>query len=357
MTKEIEDPKNQIDMFSVSTIRHNQDVSIKTVDLSNLMHIYSFLPKRVNHVTNVENGVVKRDVTCLFGSGPNAITEELSITVGSAVIDIMVKDAESGVMVEKTVIKLPGLREDRIEEGLIYLATQNIGNSGIIQKSIEVVGVYFVLGQLLKAIKKVSGTSYKYDEIREGLFILSNSALNIRPSKKSKLGNEFIINSNRIKTLILKDAYRDDEPCYAEFHPLLAVDISQSAFQLYGVEYQAKIRKPLGILLYKKLCAKYKQASPDRPYNFSGKTFLKSSHLGFNPEKAKEGWRVLREALNSLISAGVIKPDFDEDIKISEIRKNSYDDIIFTVYATADFAKHFTKVNYINKVNKGLNKG
>jgi hypothetical protein len=313
-------------------------------ELSNVLHCYSLIPKMVNR-QKATNGIVTRYFPLEFGNPEKSMLE---VEVREAKVKVFKKDGSYTVK-----SCFPGIREERIEEVLIYMASRGGPNISVDNKT-GTVGIYFTINSVKATILDLLGKDYKWIDVRDGIELLNLSNLGIKPAKGSELGGKFNISSARLKTLVWANGSSDDGAvgdtrCYAEFHPLLAFDISTAAFNLYGIGEKKKLEVQLAHVLFSRLSVYYRNASVEKSYNFDGKKFLESSYLGFNEDNPRKSWSHLKAAVNDLKDKGIISRFNENKIYCPRSSQAKVINIMVEVFATSEFQKRTMIINSVNK--------
>jgi len=250
----------------------------------------------------------------------------------------------------------PGVREDRVESALAYLACH--GRSEI-DSDTDSIKVFFTLRKVQRVIKKVLKREYSVVQIREALTILNESQLNITPNNKDA---SLAIKSTRLSALVIHTRKEfvslheagDETTCIAVFHPLFALDIQQGRYNLHDLEWQGSLKNDLAETLYKQLSAHWRQASVEENYSFSASRFLESTSLGLSTTNTGRNWANVRKALIELHDKDFItKPN--EDIRYlykdgSITRK--IEDVIFDFYASTKLQEMMIKSNVHKRLSK-----
>lgn len=318
-------------------------------ELSNILHCYSLIPKMVNR-QKASNGIVTRYFPLEFGNPEKSMLE---VEVREAKVKVYNKDGSYEVK-----SCFPGTREERIEDVLIYLASRG-GPNVSVDETTGTVGIYFTINNVKTTILELLGKDYKWADVRDGIELLNLSNLGIKPAKGSSLGGEFNISSARLKTLVWSSRSSDpddigDTRCYAEFHPLLAFDIANNAFNIYGVGEKKAFTVQLAHVLFSRLSVYYRNASVENSYNFDARKFMESSYLGFNTVTPRKSWAHLRAALNDLKKNEIISHYTENNILCPHSKKGKVINMMIDVFATSEFQKRTMIINSVNKklVNK-----
>lgn len=340
---QIKDLGTSVQMSIFGGLMDIQDKS-EIKEISNILHIYSLIPKMVNRQASV-NGIVSRIFPLDFG---NMDASSIEVEIREAKIKVYAKDGSY-----KVKSAFPGIREERIEEALIYIASLG-GNNVSVDPSTGTVGVYFVINHLKDVIYDLFKKDEKWIDVKAGLELLNLSNLAIKPAKGSNVDSRFNISSTRLKSLIWAKTGSDGSNdgatrCWVEFHPLLAVDIQNKAFHLYAIAEKRNLKKPLSHVLFDRLSVYYRHASVENTYHFDGRKFMESSYLGFNEKHPRKSWSTLRQTIDEMKEQKILGEVNETLVFCPLSTRNKIVNIIFVISVTEAFQKRVMAVNGINK--------
>ena len=240
---------------------------------------------------------------------------------------------EEGKPSGETIEYYPSAREEIIELALRKITA--VQNSGYFDKSSFRSGCRFTLYQLRQELKE-KGHSLRYDELMEGLKILSLSRIEIVGEGK-ELSN-FCAISSYLPSLITVTRQEFDTDakakCWVQFHPLVTNSIQQLSYRQFNYCRLMNCRTQLARWLLNNLVMKYTQASFATSFDIRYSTIKRDSAL-------LDGYKVQRQAIavldktwkeiKSLKLLMVIE-------KIEQRGKNKkLEDIIYTLYPSPDF--------------------
>lgn len=307
--------------------------------LTNLTGIYGLIPKRVYRNPS-DKKLILREYRTSKGL-------KMDLEIKPALITHKV----NGMYVNA--FKYPGLREDRVEEALAYIASQG-GVS--LNPNNKYVQVLFTVRQVRRVLEEVLNKTYSGLQVREALDVLSQSFLNIRISHE---GREIKFTGTRISQLItigraewLAADENDDTQCSCVFHTCFAGDVAEGNFFIHDLSWQGKFKHELAADLFKSLSVHYRQASVESPYRFAAKMFLENTSHGFSYTNSSRSWGGLLNALNELKELRVIS-GFDDDIRYQSTGgQRKIIDRIITIYAHEEYMKQTIYRNYVKKALK-----
>lgn len=194
---------------------------------------------------------------------------ELKISVTAANIERVKKGVKQRTFV------FPGAREEVVEDVLRKLATEKRAeayeattgaNAGT-----KFVGIGFTLYEVYEELKRV-GKSYSYSEIREALNIMNRSILSIQSADES-------INLSAPFFPIMAIADRGNKKetrSIVCFHPMVTDVIHTLNFRRYNYAKALQFKRHYTRLTYKRLCHRWIQAGPGKPYTILLSTLIKA---------------------------------------------------------------------------------
>lgn len=232
----------------------------------------------------------------------------------------------------ETVHRIPGDREEFVESAIRRIAENPKYSKWY--ESTHTVKVYFTITMLKNNLAKV-GHTFNHSEVQESLLILRRAGITIRQEK----GENGMRNLCQVENFISKfDSVDDENHRYVcvTLHPLVGRGIMEHQFRSLDEQTYYKIKNQLARFLYRRMCAVWTGAGIDSPYSPKLVNFLSSSPRGLSAEM-KQNTRAMRTALSSLQSANVVDHWEEEPEK----NGRSVQDILFKIYPTASFVKHW----------------
>lgn len=259
---------------------------------------------------------------------------EVVISVTAANIERTVKG-----QVQRSFV-FPGAREEIVEDVLRKLATERRAeayeattgtNAGT-----RFVGISFTLYEVYEELKRV-GKSYSYAEIKEALTIMNRAMLTIRSMDGSiDLSAPFF----PIKA-IAERARSSDTRSFVCFHPMVTDVIHSKMFRRYNYTKALGFNRHYTRLTYKRLCHRWVQASPDKPYTILLSTLIaamKQPYPNLYQDKALYE-KVMEDLVNDEVLEKYEMTPKKDGKKIT--------DWLFKLHATNAFAKQMAANNKV----------
>lgn len=298
---------------------------------SNTIELYDLLPKFLHQqdrkVVDLSQAELVRNVK-INGT-------EYKVVMRAA---IMKDDKGNNVLV------YPSQREEIVEMALRKIAVN--GQASLVTG--DHTGVYFTLGQLQRELK-ASNHGYNISEIKEAIMICSKAGLDVYTANGESLISSSIFPIVALRT---KEDWKNnpqDSQCLIVFNPLVSQSISALTFRLYDYEKNMGIKSQVGRYMHRRLTAVWKQASDDNPYTFLMNQMLLDSNRGLSA-RSSENIRAMKNALDSLVNAGMIRPDY-QMIKLKNGK--AVVDVKCILYPTESFVKEMKLANKVQKQNNG----
>ncbi len=228
----------------------------------------------------------------------------------------------------------PSAREELIEHALRKISAEQ--HTGFFHKPTYRSGARFSLYQLRKELEQ-QGHSLRYDELIEGLDILSLSAIEIVASNDD--GDEAFARSTYLAALtgVKRKDYEADRDARwaAQFHPLVTQSIDQVTYRQFNYQRLMRCSTQLARWLISQLVLKYTQAAIVNSFDMRFSTIKRDSALlnGYGRERAAV--EALDAAWAELKSLGAIAL-----IKKAEQRgaRGKLEDVTYTLYPTREFS-------------------
>ena len=268
---------------------------------------------------------------------------EINVSVAAANIE-RIKDGK-----KQRIFVFPGAREEVIEDVLRKFATERRAEAYEITTGSEagtkLVGVGFTLYEVYEELKRV-GKTYSYSEIREAIEIMNRSMLTFLSSDGSiDLSAPFF----PIK-LVAEKGKKKVTRSFICFHPMVTEAILSLNFRRYNYTKALGLNKHYSRLTYKRLCHRWTQAAPDKPYTILLSTLIKAMkdpYANLYQDKALfvEVFDDLMSEKANVLERYVSTPK-KEGLKIIDWK--------FELYPTNAFAKQQAANNKVENQNKGI---
>ena len=259
---------------------------------------------------------------------------ELRISVTAANIERVKGGTKQRVFV------FPGAREEIIEDVLRKLATERRAkayeattgtNAGT-----KFVGIAFTLYEIYEELKRV-GKSYSYSEIREALHIMNRSILSIQ-----SMDNSIDLSAPFFPIMAIADRGNKKEThSFVCFHPMVTDVILTLNFRRYNYAKALGFKRQYTRLTYKRLCHRWVQASPGKPYTILLSTLIsamKDPYQNTYQDKA-----LFKDVMDDLVNEDVLE-------RYEMIPKKEGKKIVdwrFELYASNTFAKQVAANNKV----------
>lgn len=234
----------------------------------------------------------------------------------------------------KRVSYYPSAREELIEHALRKISAEQ--QAGFFDQPTYRSGARFSLHQLRKELEQ-QGHSLRYDELIEGLDILSLSAIEIVATNDD--GDEAFARSTYLAALTgvkRKDYEADrDTRWVAQFHPLVTQSIDQVTYRQFNYQRLMRCSTQLARWLISQLVLKYTQAAMLNSFEMRYSTIKRDSALLSGYGRERDAVAALDVALEELKSLGALS-----HIKKTEQRgaRAKLEDVTYTLHPTSQFA-------------------
>ena len=227
----------------------------------------------------------------------------------------------------------PGAREELIEHALRKMAVEQY--AGFFDKTDFRSGCCFTLYQLRRELE-TQGHSLRYDEVIEGLKILSLSNIEIHCREDQPSPN--FASSAYLPLLVgvtRQDLAADPKARWlAQFHPLVTDSIQQITYRQFNYKRLMNCRTQLARWLISQLVLKYTQAALTNSFEMRYSTIKRDSAL-------LEGYKLNRQAVVALDGAWeeIKALNVLGCIKKAEQRgdRAKLEDVIYTLYPSPEF--------------------
>ncbi|WP_444928353.1 replication initiation protein (plasmid) [Microbulbifer sp. TRSA002] len=265
---------------------------------------------------------------------------ELRVSVTAANIERVKGGTKQRVFV------FPGAREEIIEDVLRKLATERRAeayeattgtNAGT-----KFVGIAFTLYEIYEELKRV-GKSYSYAEIKEALHIMNRSILSIQSMDKS-----IDLSAPFFPLMAIADRGNKKETrSFVCFHPMVTNVILTSSFRRYNYAKALEFNRHFTRLTYKRLCHRWIQASPGKPY-----TILLSTLISAMKDPYQNTYQ--DKALFKGVMEDLVKEDVLERYEMTPKKEGKkIIDWRFELYASNTFAKQVAANNKVANTIQG----
>ena len=233
----------------------------------------------------------------------------------------------------ETVEYYPSAREELIEHALRKIAVDQ--QAGFFDKPDFRSGCRFTLHQLRSHLA-AQGHALRYDELIEGLDILSLSSIEIEGD-----GDEEDITYTRMNYLSLlarvrkKDLAADpDAKWLVQFHPLITDSIQKITYRQFNYKRLMNCRTQLARWLIGQLVLKYTQAALTNSFEMRHSTIKRDSALLSGYKQERQAIAALDGAWTELKELGVLT-----SFKKNEQRgsRAKLEDVIYTLYPSPQF--------------------
>lgn len=245
---------------------------------SNSVELYDFMPKYVwGNVERIDGkflSPIKRFFECRG--------EKYILTIKPASIE-----EKDGVFRNH----FPSTREELIEDGLRKLATEQ---SGVFLD--DQAAVVFSLYSLQKELKE-RGHTYDINQIKEGLYILSETHIELSTGDGCTVVKSNIIQALGLQTREEWKGNGKKTKAFAIFNPMVTLAIKATKFRRLNYATSMSISNVISRQLYKRMFHHYTQASISAdPYTILLSTMIRDFGLTQYPELRNN----LREIINAI---------------------------------------------------------
>lgn len=234
----------------------------------------------------------------------------------------------------KRVSYYPSAREELIEHALRKISAEQ--NTGFFHQQSYRSGARFSLYQLRRELEQ-QGHSLRYDELIEGLDILSLSAIEIVASNDD--GDEAFARSTYLAALtgVKRKDYEADRDARwtAQFHPLVTQSIDLVTYRQFNYQRLMRCRTQLARWLISQLVLKYTQAAIANSFEMRFSTVKRDSALLNGYGRERDAVAALDAAWEELKSLGALAI-----IKKAEKRgaRAKLMDVTYTLFPTREFS-------------------
>ena len=260
--KPIQPDQLNLDLFELDPLRDQ--------NFSNTLEIYDLAGKfRYDKKKKYLKSAAAEDIE--FKRVVSYKGEQLDISVTAANIERVSKTNGA----KQRVFVFPGAREEIIEDVLRKFATERraqayqTANTPAQGGHSKFVGLEFTLYEVDKELRRV-GRTYSYPEIEEALEIMHRAFLSIRSA------SEGIDVSAPFFPIMAKANTNKpgDRRLFVCFHPMVTDVTLALGFRRYNYLKEFEFQGHYTRLLYKRLCHRWVQAGPGRPYTIMLSTLI-----------------------------------------------------------------------------------
>ncbi len=305
-----------------------QDFLANTPDereaLSNVVDLWDSIPRyavsrsRMNGMRTVEGFLPVMELPFNYRGRPLMV----------AIYPAQIKDKDG-----KRISYYPSAREELIEHALRKISAEQ--HAGFFDRASYRSGARFSLYQLRKELEQ-QGHSLRYDELIEGLDILSLSAIEIVATNDD--GDEAFARSTYLAALtgIKRKDYEADRDAKwaAQFHPLVTQSIDLVTYRQFNYQRLMRCSTQLARWLIGQLVLKYTQAALVNSFDMRYSTIRRDSALLSGYTRERDAVAALDEALEELKGLGALSV-----IKKSEQRgpRAKLEDVTYTLFPSRNF--------------------
>lgn len=228
----------------------------------------------------------------------------------------------------------PSAREELIEHALRKISAEQ--QSGFFDEPSYRSGARFSLHQLRKELEQ-QGHSLRYDELVEGLDILSLSAIEIGATNDD--GEEAFARSTYLAALtgVKRQEYEAarEKRWIAQFHPLVTQSIDQVTYRQFNYQRLMRCNTQLARWLISQLVLKYTQAAVLNSFEMRYSTIKRDSAL-------LNGYKLERQAVAALDAAWEELKTLGALARIVKTEqrgaRSKLEDVAYTLYPTSQFS-------------------
>ena len=227
----------------------------------------------------------------------------------------------------------PSAREEVIEHALRKISAEQ--RAGFFHQPTYRSGARFSLGQLRRELEQ-QGHSLRYDELIEGLDILSLSTIEIVATNAD--GEEAFARSTYLAALtgVKRKDYETDRDArwVAQFHPLVTQSIDQVTYRQFNYQRLMQCKTQLARWLIGQLVLKYTQAGLGNSFDMRFSTIKRDSALLNGYARERDAVAALEAAWDELIGLGALR-----EVKKSEARglRAKLQDVTYTLFPSLKF--------------------
>ena len=227
----------------------------------------------------------------------------------------------------------PSAREELIEHALRKISTGQ--HAGFFHQPTYRSGARFSLYQLRKELEQ-QGHSLRYDELIEGLDILSLSAIEIVATNDD--GEEAFARSTYLAALtgVKRKDYESDRDARwaAQFHPLVTQSIDQVTYRQFNYQRLMRCSTQIARWLIGQLVLKYTAAALVNSFDMRYSTIRRDSALLNGYGRERDAVAALDAAWDELKAIGTLAIVNKEEQRGPRAK---LEDVIYTLHPTREF--------------------
>lgn len=321
----------QIDLFRgfLANTKDERDALSNAVELWDSIPRYSVSRQRMNKMRTADGLLKPLEVPFAFG-GQEFVAQIQSASIKS--------DGE-------WISYYPSAREELIEHALRKLAIEQ--QAGFFDRPDYRSGVRFSLWRLRQELSE-QGHAIRYDELIEGLDILSSSSIRII-TKRNELLSEVTAHfatSPFLSALagVRRANYDADRSLRwtAQFHPMVTYSIDQITYRQFNYQRLMKCSSQLARWLLCQLVLKYTQAALTNQFEMRFSTVKRDSALLNGYDRQRAAVAALDSAWTELKEQGTLL-----SIKKQEHRgpRNKLEDVLYVLTPSREFASEQKAAN------------
>lgn len=323
----------QLELFSFPNLfEKKKDIYSGTVDL------YDIVPKYFHgdiEKVRTKDGLLK-------SLERNFVYKKQEMILRIAPAQIITKGGEKAFY--------PSQREEIIEDVLRKFATDSKKNEFLDDK----LSVRFTLYELWKELKKIKH-SYKYNEIKESLEILSGTKLEIKDKNNkvtfsSSMFESFgMINENNIFKEEENEEYSKKIIYFVRFNSLVSDSIKNKTWRLINYQDCMSYKKVISRWLHKRISHMFLVGDVYIPYNILLSTIIRDSGMTLY-KTISENIRQIETCIEEMVKIGSINKYEVEKIYFED-KMNKIKDVKFLLYISDSFFKDI-QLSYLVTKNK-----
>ncbi len=283
----------QLNLFQgfLSNTDDDRDVLSNAIDLWDSIPRYSISRLKMNGMRTAEGFLEVAEIPFNYRGQP----------LLAVIYPARIKDREG-----RRVSYYPSAREELIEHALRKLATER--QAGFFDRSNYRSGTRFSLHQLRRELEQ-KGHSLRYDELVEGLDILSLGSIEILGPTGDGVTERFARSSYLAALAGVRRRDLDADPdakWIAQFHPLVTDSINQLTYRQFNYFRLMKCRTQLARWLLNQLVLKYTQAALTNHFVVRASTVRRDSALLNGYKRERDAIAALDEAWAEIQAQGAI---------------------------------------------------
>jgi len=236
----------------------------------------------------------------------------------------------------------PGAKEEFVEMVLVQMAC----NRGLPLLD-GLYGVKFSLYELRKRLKE-TGHSYTIMQIKEALYIMNGSILEVRQEDGDGevLVRESIFNAIGLRTWgEWKELGRSSE-CYVRFNSLHVESLKQRSYRLYNEKRAIRMVDPLHRWLFKRMSREWIRADMLKAIPWRLSSMIRDS--GSTNFRIREQKLNFASALDLLVESGDIR-QWKAHEELGGPRGTKILDVVFEITPSPEFVREMKRFNQLHR--------